>query len=224
LAGAPVDAVLLDRDGTINVKAAEGEYIVRPDQIELLSGAAEAIRLLNRAGVPVVVVTNQRGIARGRMTEADLAAVHSRLQELLASEQAHVDELFYCPHEKGACDCRKPEPEMLRRAQTSLGLSSLRDSFMIGDSLTDVEAGARAGARTILIAADGAIADGDCWRAPSLLAAVKSILGDSGAESRAPSSVDPAAQISRTGQPKLDLGCRHPQFRRASPARSSRRP
>jgi D-glycero-D-manno-heptose 1,7-bisphosphate phosphatase len=174
-----VDAVLLDRDGTINVKAGEGEYIVRPDQIELLPGAAEAIRLLNRAGVPVVVVTNQRGIARGLMTEADLAAVHERLQELLASERAHVDELFYCPHEKGACDCRKPGTQMLLRAQTSLGLSSLRGSFMIGDSPSDVEAGASADAQTILITADGGTAGDNRGRAPSLLAAIRSILGDS---------------------------------------------
>jgi D-glycero-D-manno-heptose 1,7-bisphosphate phosphatase len=176
---ARVDAVLLDRDGTINVKAAEGEYIVRPDQIELLPGAAEAIRLLNRAGVPVVVVTNQRGIARGRMTEADVAAVHERLGDLLASYQAHVDELFYCPHETGTCHCRKPGTQMLRRAQTSLGLSSLRGSFMIGDSPSDVEAGARAGAQTILITADRGAAENNRGHAPSLLVAVRSILGDS---------------------------------------------
>jgi len=178
---ARVDAVLLDRDGTINVKAARDEYIVHPDDVELLPGAAEAIRLLNRADVPVVVVTNQRGIARGLMTEADLTAVHERLRKLLASEQAHIDEWFHCPHE-GACDCRKPGILMLRSAQASLGLPSLGGSFMIGDSPSDVEAGARVGAQTILIVTEGGAADVDCRHAPSLLAAVQTILGGSTAE------------------------------------------
>ena len=79
-----LDAVFLDRDGTINVKAPEGEYITRPEQLRLLPGAGEGIRMLNRAGVPVVVITNQRGIALGRMDEADLAAVHSRLTSCFA--------------------------------------------------------------------------------------------------------------------------------------------
>lgn len=175
---ARVDAVLLDRDGTINVKAAEGEYVVRPDEVELLPGAAKAIRLLNRAGVPVVVVTNQRGIARGRMTEADLAMVHERLGELLAAKRAHIDAWFHCPHEQGVCECRKPGTLMLRRAQASLGLISLRHSFMIGDSLIDVAAGLGAGAQTILITADAGGAGSDGEDAPSLLAAVQSILGE----------------------------------------------
>ena len=169
MAAARVAAVLLDRDGTINAKAAEGHYIVHPNEVELLPGAASAIQLLNRAGVPVVVVTNQRGIARGRMTEADLRTVHDRLGELLALEHAHVDAIFHCPHERGACDCRKPGTLMLRRAQAWLRLGSLRRSFMIGDSISDVEAGVRAGAQTILIAGDYGAAGGRpatrrrCW-------------------------------------------------------------
>jgi len=173
-----VDAVLLDRDGTINVKAAEGEYIVHPDQVELLPGAAQAIRLLNSAHVPVAVVTNQRGIARGRMTGGDLAAVHERLAELLASEHAHIDEWFHCPHDEHACWCRKPGTLMLRRAQISLRLASLRSSFMIGDSPSDVEAGARVGAHTILIAAGAAAANRHHDHVPSLLYAVRTIVGD----------------------------------------------
>lgn len=178
MAAARVDAVLLDRDGTINAKAAEGHYIVHPDEVELLPGAASAIHLLNRAGVPVVVVTNQRGIARGRMTEADLRTVHDRLRELLALEHAHIDAIFHCPHEQDTCECRKPGPLMLRRAQASLRLGSLRRSFMIGDSLSDVEAGSSAGAQTILITADGCASDGGGGHAPSLLAAVRWILGE----------------------------------------------
>jgi D-glycero-D-manno-heptose 1,7-bisphosphate phosphatase len=146
-----LDAVFLDRDGTINVKAPEGEYITRPEDLQLLPGAGEGIRILNRARVPVVVITNQRGVALGRMDESDLTAIHLRLQELLQDHGARVDGIFYCPHDKGVCDCRKPGTLLLRRARASLGLTTLSDSVMIGDSPSDVEAGRRAGARTVLL-------------------------------------------------------------------------
>lgn len=145
------EAVLLDRDGTINVKAPEGEYVTRPDQLQLLPGAGEAIRALNGAQVPVIVVTNQRGIARGRMTEADLAAVHLRLRKLLQDHDARVQRIFYCPHDKGVCECRKPGVLLLERARDYLGLVSLRRSVVIGDSPSDVLAGRAVGARTLLL-------------------------------------------------------------------------
>ena len=166
------DAVLLDRDGTINVKAPDGEYITAPEQLRLLPGAAEGILMLNRAGVPVVVVTNQRGIALGRMDEADLAAVHSRLHQLLDDHDARVDGIFHCPHDKGTCDCRKPGTLMLRRARDSLGLTTLRHCVMIGDSSTDIEAGRRAGARTVLLRG-GEVAAQRVGVAPTLLDAVR---------------------------------------------------
>ncbi len=171
-------AVFLDRDGTINVKAPEGDYITDPDQLELLPGAGEGIRMLNHAGVPVVVVTNQRGVALGRMTDSDLRAVHSRLHQLLSHDDAWVDAIFYCPHDVGACACRKPAPLMLRRAGAYLGLTSLRDTVMIGDSLTDVEAGRRAGTRTVLLGPGGRTAGGGDV-APTLLDAVRAQLGAS---------------------------------------------
>jgi D-glycero-D-manno-heptose 1,7-bisphosphate phosphatase len=161
-----LDAVFLDRDGTINAKAPEGDYITRPEQLQLLPGAAEGIRILNRAGVPVVVITNQRGIALGRMDEAALTGVHSHLRALLLDHDASVDAIFYCPHDKGVCDCRKPGTLLLRRAQAFLGLTTLRHCIMIGDSSSDVEAGRRAGARTVLLGCRGATA-------PTLLHAVR---------------------------------------------------
>jgi D-glycero-D-manno-heptose 1,7-bisphosphate phosphatase len=174
-----LDAVFLDRDGTINVKAPEGEYITGPEQLRLLPGAAEGIRRLNRAGVPVIVITNQRGIALGRMDETDLAAVHARLRELLGDQDAQVDGILHCPHEKGTCECRKPGTLMLRLAQDSLGLTTLRHCLMIGDSSSDVEAGRRAGARTVLLAPSGpALAKIEV--APTLLAAVTRELSDHG--------------------------------------------
>ncbi len=154
-----ISAALLDRDGTINVKAPEGEYVESPGEVRLLPGAAAAIARLNARGIPVVVVTNQRGIALGRMTEADLAAVHARLDELLAAEGARVDAYYHCPHERGECDCRKPGTAMLERAAAEHGLD-LRRAVMIGDAESDVEAGRRVGARTVLLGAEaGSLAE-----------------------------------------------------------------
>jgi D-glycero-D-manno-heptose 1,7-bisphosphate phosphatase len=161
----PPAAAFLDRDGTINVKAPEGEYVETPAEVRLLPGAAAAVRRLNEAGIPVLVVTNQRGIALGRMTEADLAAVHRRLAELLAAEGARVDAWYHCPHDRGECDCRKPEPGMLLRAAREHGVD-LERSVMIGDAESDVEAGRRAGARTVLLGVE----------AESLEAAVEAVL------------------------------------------------
>lgn len=171
------DVVLLDRDGTINVKAREGNYITSPEQVQLLPGAGEAIRALNEAGVPVVVVTNQRGIALGRMTERTVNLVHERLADLLLEHGATMDEVFHCPHEKALCMCRKPGTLMLRRAQWRLGLATLRGSAMIGDSTSDVEAGQRVGARTILLSRGvGTSAPAGVEVAGSLLEAVIRIL------------------------------------------------
>jgi len=171
------DAVLLDRDGTINVKAPDGEYIVSPDQLELLPGAARAIAGLNAAAVPVIVVTNQRGIALGRMTEADLAEVHVRLVDLLRDGGASVDAIFHCPHEKGVCACRKPGTLMLERARAHLGLDSLEDCVMIGDSVTDVLAASAAHAHPVRIG-DRAGSERDVDVADSLLDAVERLLAE----------------------------------------------
>ncbi len=150
----PIRWVFLDRDGTINVNALPGEYITAADQVVLLPGAAEAIRALNAAGVWVGVVTNQRGIARGEMTEADLQAVHERLTQELARGGAHLDAIYHCPHEHDACSCRKPQPGMLLRAQRENPGLTFAASALIGDAQSDVEAGRRVGASTILLAAD----------------------------------------------------------------------
>jgi D-glycero-D-manno-heptose 1,7-bisphosphate phosphatase len=171
-------AVLLDRDGTINVKAPEGEYVTDPDGLLLLAGAAGAIRALNEAGVPVAVVTNQRGIARGVMTEADLDAVHARLRELLAAEGASIDAIFHCPHEKGTCACRKPGTEMLDRARRHFGLASLADAVMIGDADSDIHAGHAIGACTILLRDPAAMRPPETGAvARTLQSAIQTLLG-----------------------------------------------
>jgi len=141
---------LLDRDGTINVGAAPGEYIETPDELVLLRGAGEAVARLNRAGVAVAVVTNQRGVALGRMTLADLEAVHAKLERELSLHGAWIDAVYACPHAHDECTCRKPQPGMLVRAAAEQGIDLPR-SWFVGDILDDVEAGERAGCRTILV-------------------------------------------------------------------------
>jgi D-glycero-D-manno-heptose 1,7-bisphosphate phosphatase len=168
-------AVFLDRDGTINVKAPEGDYVTAPDQLRLLPGAADAVAALNHAGVPVAVVTNQRGVARGLMSAADLAAVHDRLVDLLDENGARLDAILHCPHEAGSCACRKPAPGLLLQAAERLRLAGLESVVMIGDSESDVAAGLAAGARAIRLGADDVATAADA-RAPSLAVAVEHLL------------------------------------------------
>jgi D-glycero-D-manno-heptose 1,7-bisphosphate phosphatase len=146
--------VFLDRDGTINVKPPPGEYVTSPEQLQLLPGAAAAIRGLNDAGIWVGVITNQRGIALGRMSEHDLLAVHDRLREELRRGGAHVDAIYVCPHEAGTCDCRKPLPGLLLQAQRDITGMDFARAVVIGDSDMDVQAGRAVGAATVLLAAE----------------------------------------------------------------------
>lgn len=149
-----VRTVFLDRDGTINVKAPEGEYIREPEELVMLPGAAEAVAALNAAGVRTILVTNQRWLSTPAADPARFAAVQKRLGELLADEGAHLDAAYHCPHAADSCDCRKPLAGMLVRAAREHGLN-LAESVMIGDSESDVLAGRAAGAATILLGTGG---------------------------------------------------------------------
>jgi D-glycero-D-manno-heptose 1,7-bisphosphate phosphatase len=153
--GRPLPAIFLDRDGTINVGAEEDSYITSPGQLRLLPGAAEAIRLFNRLALLVVVVTNQRAVARGTMTEEDLVAVTDRLDAILASHGAHIDATYACVHAEGACDCRKPAPGLILRAAREWPRIALESSVMIGDAESDVLAGKAAGVRTVRLGPSG---------------------------------------------------------------------
>jgi D-glycero-D-manno-heptose 1,7-bisphosphate phosphatase len=172
--------VFLDRDGTINVKAPEGAYVTRPADVVLLPGAADAVRLLNDAGVEVVVVTNQRGIARGVMSEADYDAVTDALADQLAEQGASWRAVYHCPHEKGICACRKPATGLIDRARAELPGLDLAGAVLVGDGDSDVESGRRAGLRSVLLAdpsgprAQASPAD---HVAPTLLDAVRWIIG-----------------------------------------------
>lgn len=168
--------VFLDRDGTINEAAPEGEYVMEPAEVRLLPGAAEAIRTLNELPAKVVVVTNQRGIALGLMSEDDLADVNAELTDQLAWDGARLDAILHCPHGKDECDCRKPGPGMFRRAEEEVDGVRIEGAAMIGDSPLDVEAGRRLGLTTVAL---GAPRPGDpepTYRARDLLEAVEWLL------------------------------------------------
>lgn len=138
--------VFLDRDGVLNV---DRGYVYKPDQLEWIAGAAEAVRLLNEAGYLVLVVTNQSGIARGYYDEAAMHRLHAHMQDSLRTQGAHVDAFYYCPHHpEGSvkelavrCHCRKPEPGMLQQAAREWPID-LGRSFLIGDKDADIAAAA----------------------------------------------------------------------------------
>jgi histidinol-phosphate phosphatase family protein len=143
-------AVFLDRDGTI---IEDSGYISRPDDVKLVAGAAMAIRLAHNVNRPVVVVTNQSGIARGILTAADYRAVHQRMEQLLAEYGAFVDAEYACPHHPditGPCDCRKPGLALYERAARDHGLD-LAASAYIGDRWRDVAPGVHFGGTAILV-------------------------------------------------------------------------
>ena len=148
-------AVFLDRDGTINEQMG---YINHIDRFHLLPGAAEAIHRLNLAQIPVAVVTNQSGLARGYFPESLLIEVHRRMAAELARADAHVDGIYICPHHPEAreerfrvdCDCRKPKIGLFVRAARELGLD-LDRSYVVGDRWSDLKAAAACGAKGILV-------------------------------------------------------------------------
>lgn len=174
-----VRTVFLDRDGTLNVKAADGEYIRAPEELVLLPGAAKAVAALNAAGLRTVLVTNQRWLSEPAADAARFAVVEDRLEELLADEGARLDAVYHCPHAAASCDCRKPGAGMLVRAASELGFA-LAESVMIGDSETDMQAGRAAGTATVLLRAGDADAKGADAVADDLAAAVRLILSAKG--------------------------------------------
>jgi D-glycero-D-manno-heptose 1,7-bisphosphate phosphatase len=171
-----IDTVLLDRDGTVNIKAPEGRYITSPGELVLLPGAARAIKQLNAASVQVILATNQRWLS----TATDMMPyerVHARLKELLAENGAHLDGAYHCPHASGSCRCRKPDPGMLERAAEE-HLFNLTEAVMIGDSESDIEAGRAAGTATILLSATPDAPSRADYAVANLAEAVRLILRD----------------------------------------------
>ena len=178
----PRPAAFLDRDGTI---IRDTEYLRDPDQVELLPGAAVAIRRLNDAGWPVIVVTNQSGIARGLLTEQDYERVRMRVDKLIGAESAKIDASYHCPHHPditGPCDCRKPGVKLYRDAAEAHDLDTKR-SWYVGDRLRDVAPGDHFGGRSVMLLVESTpdadrVAAANRRTAASLAEAVDMILAE----------------------------------------------
>lgn len=142
--------IFLDRDGVINKKAPEGDYIKNWKEFHFLEKVPEAIHIFNDLGFKVVVVSNQRGIAKRLMTMSDVNYIHEQINKQISAYKAHIDAFFVCPHEKGTCHCRKPEIGLFLQAARLFPVDKLH-SFMMGDSITDIEAGHKFGIKSVAI-------------------------------------------------------------------------
>jgi histidinol-phosphate phosphatase family protein len=174
--------VFLDRDGVINEKAPEGDYVTNWEDFRFLPGVPEALATLKRLGYLLVVVTNQRCVGRGIVSEEALRKIHARMVRELSDRGADLDAVYYCPHEmEEECDCRKPKPGMILSAIRSFYESGmevdLSRSFIIGDSETDILAGRAVGMRTGFIGRTHTTAD---LYGGSLAAVVRMIKGQGG--------------------------------------------
>jgi len=152
MAKKPGFAVFVDRDGTMVL---DKHYLADPTRLDIIPTVPEGIKRLNDAGIPVIIVTNQSGVARGIFDEAILELIHQRLLEILEDRGAIVDGLYYCPHMPDAgCDCRKPKPGMLLRAKKEHGFD-LRKSYVIGDRMMDIEMAHSVGSIGVLVPEPG---------------------------------------------------------------------
>jgi len=143
-------AVFLDRDGVINV---EVSYLSNPDDFVFEEGSIEALKLLKQKGYLLIVITNQAAIARGYFNEVTLKTIHDKMENILKEENVKLDDIYYCPHHPeftGPCDCRKPNPGMLLKAKEKHDID-LGASFMVGDTMGDINAGKNAGVKTVLV-------------------------------------------------------------------------
>lgn len=145
--------LFLDRDGVLNESAPEGEYVTSVAQLRLLPGVGEALADVRRTlpGVPIVVVTNQRGIARGLVSAATVSAINGRLLRDVRAVGGDLDSIEVCPHDIDTCPCRKPGLGMFRSALQRYPDASAEDSVVVGDSLSDLQAGAVLRARSVLV-------------------------------------------------------------------------
>jgi D,D-heptose 1,7-bisphosphate phosphatase len=175
---AKIAAIFLDRDGTLNI---EKGHLRQPDELELLPGVGAALRSLRQAGYRLVIITNQSVIARGETSEADVAAIHRRLEWELGKSGAFVDAIYICPHHpdrgfpgersdlKVVCDCRKPATGLIKRACADLQID-IASSWLIGDQTRDIETARRAGLRSVLVQTGKAGGDGGFAAAPNYVA------------------------------------------------------
>ncbi|WP_442596079.1 D-glycero-alpha-D-manno-heptose-1,7-bisphosphate 7-phosphatase [Neobacillus sp. D3-1R] len=167
-------AIFLDRDGVINeVLSHRVKFVNKPEHLYLLEGAAEAIAEFTKADYDVFVVTNQGGVGLGFLKEKELHRIHERLCELVGEKGGKLKEITYCPHKpKAGCECRKPNAGLLLDLAKKYDID-LKRSVMVGDHERDIEAGKKAGCKTVFIGNEETSAD---QKADSLLSAVEDIL------------------------------------------------
>jgi D-glycero-D-manno-heptose 1,7-bisphosphate phosphatase len=141
-------AVFLDRDGTINK---EVNYLSKIEQLEILPNSASAIKILNDNDFKVIVITNQSGVGRGYFSKEDLQDINEHLKNELSKDGAQIDAMYFCPHlPDSGCQCRKPRPGMIESAKSKLDLD-LSSSFVVGDTINDLETGHNVGCKTALV-------------------------------------------------------------------------
>ena len=144
--------LFLDRDGTINRKRPEGDYVKSCEEFEFLPNALAGLRRMAASGARMICVTNQRGIARGRMTEGALMDIHRRMLDVVREAGGRIDAVYYCPHEAGQCDCRKPRIGLFQRARIDFPDIDFADSLVVGDAMSDMVAASRLGCSSALVA------------------------------------------------------------------------
>lgn len=143
-------AIFLDRDGVINE---EVSYLSNPDDFKFIDGSIKALKILKNLGYLLIVITNQAGIARGYFTDEILQQIHQKMQKTLETNDISLDDIFYCPHHPdftGTCECRKPLPGMILNATKKHDIL-LEKSYMVGDTLKDIETGYNAKCKTVLV-------------------------------------------------------------------------
>jgi len=144
--------LFLDRDGVINKKV-ENDYVKDWSQFDFIDGAIEALKVLGQIFGRMIIVTNQRGIGRGLMTDEDLALIHKNMMQVLGEKGVHIDRIYYCPHdfEKEVCNCRKPGIDLALRARKEFPEINFNKSVMVGDSIHDMQFGRAMGMLTVYI-------------------------------------------------------------------------
>jgi len=143
-------AIFLDRDGVINKEVI---HLSDPKNFEFIEGSIEALKILKQKSFLLIVITNQAGIARGLFTEETLMAIHDKMRNILNKNNIQLDDIYYCPHHPeftGSCDCRKPNPGMILKAQSKYNID-LTNSFMVGDTLNDIQTGITVKCKTVLV-------------------------------------------------------------------------
>ena len=143
-------AIFLDRDGVINKKAIEGEYISSFNEFEFLPGVLESLKKVPQTDYLLIIVTNQRGIARKKISINDLELIHNKMLNEMDKYGINIDKIYFCPHNYGECKCRKPDVGMIEMAEKDFKID-MGNSWMIGDSLSDIELGIKKGLQTIYL-------------------------------------------------------------------------